>query len=210
MNRTRQTIQTIMRILLMGLLVACTADSYESGDGRYSYLRADFVTAHTNNDGAIDRCQTDDDSLLLFTPPLATPWVTKADTLYRALLYYNKTGADIRPLSIQRVSVVTPQMRQPQTQVQCDPLTVESSWWSKNHRYFNIALLVKTGQADSLDSRQELGLAIDTLDAANHTLRLQILHRQNGVPAYYTTKVYLSIPAEVLPKGYQISLAGTH
>lgn len=209
MNIPRQINRILLGATLLGLIAACTADNYETGDGRYSYLRADFVTAHTGSKGMIDRCQTDDDSLLSFSPPLAASWADTPDTLYRALLYYNKVGADIQPLSIRRVAVLLPQPRLPQEQIQCDPLKVESSWWSKNRRYFNIALLIKTGQADSLDRQQELGLMTDSLDTDRRTLHLQILYRQNDIPAYYTTKVYLSVPAEALPEGYQITLKTT-
>ena len=36
------------------LLLSCKNDSYESGDSRYSYLRADFCMMHTSDKGAID------------------------------------------------------------------------------------------------------------------------------------------------------------
>jgi len=47
--------------LIMGLMMsACSHDSYESGDGRDSYLRADFVEAHTASAHEISSAVTDE------------------------------------------------------------------------------------------------------------------------------------------------------
>ena len=56
-------------VLTSILFVACTRETYDSGDGKYSYLRSDFVEAHTNADLKIDYVLTDDgDSLSMPTP----------------------------------------------------------------------------------------------------------------------------------------------
>ena len=72
------------------LFAACTADNYDTGDGKYSYLRADFVEAHTVASGKIDYAITDDGDSVRLNPVVSASWATKRDSIYRALLYYNK------------------------------------------------------------------------------------------------------------------------
>lgn len=57
------------------LAAACQSDGYETGDGRYSYLRADLVEARTAEAGTITAATTDDgERLTLSTPsPQAGP-----------------------------------------------------------------------------------------------------------------------------------------
>ena len=45
--------------LLAAVLAACQVDSYDSGDGEYSLLTADFVEAHTSQASAVDYAVTD-------------------------------------------------------------------------------------------------------------------------------------------------------
>ena len=69
---------------------SCSNDTYESGDGDYSYLRADFVEAHTKAPNEIDYAVTDNRDSLALSPRYRVSWASQADTNYRGLLYYSK------------------------------------------------------------------------------------------------------------------------
>jgi hypothetical protein len=75
-------------------IASCTQDAYDKGEGEYSLLRADFVEAHTNGQKQVDYVITDDGELLSVSEPFTAKWLTKADTLYRCALYYNKVQED--------------------------------------------------------------------------------------------------------------------
>lgn len=60
------------------LFAACTADNYDTGDGKYSYLRADFVEAHTVASGKIDYAITDDGDSVSLNPVVSASWATSA------------------------------------------------------------------------------------------------------------------------------------
>ena len=57
------------------VLVACTNDSFKTGDSEYSYLRSDFVEATTNGKAAFVSAVTDDGDMLLLRQPLYAKWV---------------------------------------------------------------------------------------------------------------------------------------
>lgn len=47
---------SIMAVCLLSVIsISCTQESYESGTGKYSLMRAEFVDAHTNGEGGIFR-----------------------------------------------------------------------------------------------------------------------------------------------------------
>jgi len=85
-----------------------------------------------------------------------------------------------------------------------DPVGVESAWLSKNGKYLNLGLLLKTGQADDNDGTQSVGLAQDTIRLngdQTHTAVFRLLHDQCGVPQYYTSRRFVSI---LLPDTVQL------
>ena len=67
--------------LIVILLVACTNDSFKTGDSEYSYLQSDFVEATTNANAAFVSAVTDDgDTLLLHSalrqiPPIGHNYI---------------------------------------------------------------------------------------------------------------------------------------
>ena len=189
---------------LLSLLVSCTSETYDAGDGDLSYLRADFVEIHTEAAKTIDYFIDDDDATHRLPTPFAVGWAEKADTLYRALAYYNKVGSSVRPLSFHQVYVLRPQAPEVDGGKKTDPVGVESVWTSNNGRYFNIGLLLKTGQADSLDAIQQIGVLLD--EETDEAVSLTLLHDQGGVPEYYTARVYASIPLDERLQGKAISL----
>ncbi|MBM6992416.1 MAG: NigD-like N-terminal domain-containing protein [Prevotella sp.] len=191
------------------LLVGCTTENYESGDGPYSYLRADFTEIHTVASGEMDYAVTDDNDTVMLQPHAQASWATAVDSIYRALLYHNKSGETSTPVTVTQVPVMNWVPTGRVDTLQCDSLTLESSWISANGKYLNLALVVKTGNADGTDAKQTVGLAQDTsrtTGSAAAALRLVLTHRQNGVPQYYSAKSYVSIPLNTLPENTPIIL----
>ena len=63
----RRTAWVVMAVLL---LMACTSNDYDTGDGKMSHYRADFVDAYTNSNAAFVKAMTDDGDSLVFSAPL--------------------------------------------------------------------------------------------------------------------------------------------
>ncbi len=197
------------QILIGGLalfLAACQHDYYDKGDSELSYLHADFVEATTNSSAAFAKVITDNGTQLQLSPTISAKWATTPDSTYRSLLYYNKVENGItEPVAISNVLVLNPKDRAKVQNVTIDPLTLESAWVSQNNKYINLSLIVKTGVADDPKAAQTVGLVTDavTPQAAgrNVTHHLTLLHSQNGIPEYYSTKAYVSIPTHFLTTG---------
>lgn len=204
MRNTVVSISAIFACLLSLMPVSCTNESYDTGDGGLSYLCADFVEARTTSDTIITEVVTDDGAALSISRPLRPSWASVPDTLYRALFYYNKNGNPVEPLAISRVPVIIPRIQK--DSLLTDPVGVESVWMSASGKYVNISLLIKTGIPDSVDARQWISVVYSPhtpnwgaggLYGVQDTLLL--LHSQNSVPEYYTSRMYVSIPTAALP-----------
>ena len=93
-------------------------------------------------------------------------------------------------------------------QVATDPVGLESVWTSRNGRYVNIGLLLKTGVPDSVDARQWISVMRDGDYVSDQTgvYAIRLLHGQNGVPEYYTSRFFVSIPVDTLPTGHRVRL----
>lgn len=199
------------------LLVSCTHDAYETGDSRYSYLRADFVEAQTDASGYLVSAISDDEVNLVFSQPTASGWANKPDSLYRSLLYYNidKTETDsknmtVEPVTVGRVYVLTPILNKDTLSIHTDPVHFQSSWKSKNKKYFNLSLALMTGVADSIDARQSLGLLCDSVvtnSSGSNTFYYRLLHDQGGVPEYYRSTIYISLPTKKMTTGDVVRLS---
>ena len=183
------------------LLTACTTSTYDEGDGDLSYLRADFVEAHTAAPQQIDYAINDEGKTIRFAAPFNVKWTEKADTFYRALLYFNQKPTGNEPISLQRVYVLSPLPADKVKNLKFDPVTFESAWLSRcqlntqhstpNTSYLNLSFLLKTGQPDDENARQSIGMMSEE---RNDTLCLTLLHDQGTVPQYYSTRIYASIP----------------
>lgn len=182
-------------------LAACSADSYDTGDGRYSYLRADFVEAHTLSDGTVDRVLTDNGQSLTLSAPAAAAWSTDRDTTCRALLYYNyedDTTLPVSAISISAVPVCRPH-DMPADSVKTDPVTLQSVWTAQTGRWINLSLDIKVGTVDDDATLQTVGIArtgIRTNADGTRTALLTFYHDQGDVPQYYSSRYYLSIPTD--------------
>lgn len=212
------TLKTTFHIIaLVGLLffsTSCSNTSYEEGDSRLSYLRTDFADATTDSQGRLSAATTDDGVSLTFTRPMQTSWSNAADSLCRVLLNYNMyaNGSDsnvVEPLAAKIVYTLQPAKPSVQTQAATDPVSLVSAWKSKNGNYVNLRLGLKTGKASGDDQRQSIGLALDstvTSDGST-TYCLRFLHSQGGVPEYYTTDAYVSIPIKQMTTGSKVRLS---
>ena len=80
---TRKTLLAIT-VLALPLLTACTSETYTTGDGKYSNMRADFAEASTNASGELFCAVTDDGDSLVLSPRPQTEWAPTPDSLDRA------------------------------------------------------------------------------------------------------------------------------
>ncbi len=188
------------------VVAACDVDDYDTGDSRYSYLRADFGMLHTSASQQVDYLLNDDGDRISFASPATVSWASRADTLYRALTYYDTNALTV--FSTSQVPVIRAALRDTLQQIDLDPLTVESVW--KGGGFLNVGYAVKSGVVDSIDARQTIGLVHDSLTTdsdGNKTLRLTIRHAQNGVPEYYSVRGYFSmnIPDSLADATIQVS-----
>lgn len=187
------------------LVVACTQDNYDKGEGRYSLMRAEFAEAHVNAARQVDYIVTDDDVRLPLASTVSASNVPTADSLYRCMLYYNKVETDGQQradvLNMTFVPCPSPKLASAM-EVITDPVKFESLWRSKNGRYVNMGLQLLTGTTDDTTAIHQLAVVADTLiqhPDSTRSLHLRLHHNQNGMPEYYSTKVYLSLPADRLP-----------
>ena len=215
--------QSLAVIAFLMTLTACTSESYDAGDGPNSYLTADLVLLHTSQDKSVRSALLDDGTTLQFSNPFAQDWLTRPDSVYRALLYYDKTVATtdaaagngttaktiVRARSVRSVPVLRPIEAAKVDAMRTDPVGFESLWMSKNKSYINLSLLLKSGKAEGDEALHALGVVSDgtTTDAAgSRTLHLTLYHDQGGVPAYYTVQQYVSIPTQLLEEADTIEL----
>lgn len=181
-------------LLSLSLVVACTIDAYEKGEGIYSLMTAELVEAYVSSDKYVGQVETDQGEQLTLQQPYTAKWIQTADTTYRALLYYNKVRAgEVEPVSMSRVGVL--QLHDSiKGGMKTDPLYVESAWIAKNRRYLNLRLRLLTGSTDDETAQHSIGLLRDTIASTPSHLRLQLYHDQGGCPEYYSFVTYASIP----------------
>ncbi len=179
---------------------ACQSDSYETGQGPYSLMQADFVEAHTSALGLMDRVETDESHVFSLAQPQEVKWATTPDSLYRALLYYEKANDSVaRTVSISQVPTLHPKQLKPEETLCTDPVKFESMWISANGKYLNLGLYLKNGstQGDSLHHTVGMIRESETTDVdGKRTVSLRLYHDQGGVPEYYSSRYYVSVPCK--------------
>ena len=75
-------------VVAAALLASCTTEQYDSGDGKLSYLRSDFVEACTDAKSRMSSFTTDEQLSLQVEGTPKVSWMTTPDSTYRALVYY--------------------------------------------------------------------------------------------------------------------------
>lgn len=176
------------------MLASCEIDAYDKGEGDYSLLTADLVTAHVDGSKLVDYVVTDEDLHLSMTPPVSADWIETADTIYRAMLYYNVRGdSQAEAVSFGRVGVLT--LRDTiRGGLKTDPLYTESMWISKNRQYLNLRLRVMTGATSDEHAKHVIGLLRDTVASTSVHTVATLYHDQGGQPAHYSAVTYASLP----------------
>ncbi len=200
-RKTNYRLLTIVTALVSLLIVtACDHDFYETGDGELSYLHTDFVEAKTNEFSAFTSATTDDGTQLTLKPAVKTLWAKSADSTYRAILYYNKVENGVTSsFAINPVAVLHPRLALDFPTIHTDPVGFESVWMSKNRKYLNLTLNLKTGKTDNKKIVQALSIVCDSIKkqpSGGRNFYLRLYHHQNGVPKYYSKRIFTSIPLD--------------
>lgn len=187
--------QAFLLALAFLSLTACENESYDSGDTALSYLRADFGMVHTAQAGTADYAVTDEGGRIGFTPMATVAWATTPDSLYRALIYYNKVENHAEPKAVQQVLVAHLLPPADVSRPSTDPLVFESAWLGGG--FLNVGFAVKTGQ-DGSNALQSIGFRRDSAvtTRTETTVYITMLHAQNGVPEYYSSHGYVSVPTD--------------
>lgn len=199
--------EKLLPTLLAGALLlatGCSQDSYQKGEGKYSLMQADLVEAFTTSSATIERVTTDDGEELRLETPYSDSWASRPDSVYRAVLYYNKvetSGSETVARVVRLGQVLTPSIRQPayfKEGVKTDPVRVESVWLSRSGKYLNMTLLLMTGSSSDYEQKRHvIGMATDTTLAhadGTATCCLRLYHNQAGVPQNYTQRTVVSVP----------------
>ena len=193
----------LLRLLVIILVASCTQDAYEKGEGTYSLMRGDFAEANVNSNREVTSITTDDGEILPLTSLATAQWISRPDTIYRCMLYYNKVeAADGKPaaevISLGRVPCLyVKSLISFEKTYKDDPVKFESIWNSKSGKYLNLHLQLKTGYTEDSTAVQKLDAVSDTLITypdGQRTLSVLLYHDQGNVPEYYSTQAYVSIP----------------
>lgn len=203
-------LKTIVALVaVMAMLVSCSNDDDDYG---YAEMTAEICDVYTSSAKTLAYAIADDDSRLNFQTTLAASWATKTDTVYRALLYYNKVHdeAFVQPVAAERVMFLAPVAATEEKEWMdvMDPLSLDAAWYAKNGRYLNLRLSVKSGNTEDDKQKQSLGLVCDTVmtSAQGRKYCYRLCHAQNDVPTYYTVEVFASVPTDDVLKGDTLSL----
>ena len=190
--------RTLLGLLSLLWLTACTSDSYDQGEGRYSQLVGDYAELTVNSQKRGVSFTTDEGVAYRLTSPVTASWMTKADSIYRTIIYYNKVGdgqAEVVSFGLMpTLHVLQPKnvKRQPE-----DPVGLESVWMTKNGKYLNLGLLLKNGRLDDgTEGIHSLALICDkvvTNADLTQTAYYRLLHDQGEAPTYYSNRKYFSI-----------------
>jgi hypothetical protein len=179
------------------LLCACETDSYDKGEGKYSLMQADFAELTVNSEKQGTQFLTDEGEQYRLVTPVTASWIQRPDTMYRAIVYFNKTAAgEAQATAMGQMGVLRPIehgrfKEQPQ-----DPLGVESLWLTKNGKYINMGLLLKNGHVEDKEGTHAMALCQDTVlvnPDRTRTAYYRLLHSQGDAPEYYTNRRYVSI-----------------
>ena len=193
----------LFTLLPFSLFISCTQDAYEKGEGTYSLMRGDFAEANVNSNREVTSITTDDGETLPLTSLATAQWISRPDTIYRCMLYYNKVeAADGKPaaevISLGRVPCLyVKSLVSFEKTYKDDPVKFESIWNSKSGKYLNLHLQLKTGYTEDSTAVQKLDIVTDSLISypnGRRTLSLMLYHDQGNVPEYYSTLAYVSIP----------------
>lgn len=210
-------------VVAAALLASCTTEQYDSGDGKWSYLRSDFAEVCTDAQSRMSSFTTDEQLSLQVEGTPKVSWMTTPDSTYRALVYYAAPGSSSAsgpsssssssasftersaqnlasaPVKVFTVNnVLCPKIKRLQTlaPLKTDPVSFVALWLSANRKYVNITFDVKTGSSGSDADGQSIGAVLtDMTRNADGTMTAHITfcHDQGNVPQYYSSRQYASL-----------------
>ena len=158
-SATRFAFKALLLMALIGM-ASCQNEGYDTGDSEYSYITAELALLHTNSNKAVAYATLDDGSSLQFASKFTTKWTDKADTVYRALLYYDKAidgSTTVKARGVTQVPVIGIVKQEDVKNMCTDPLDIESVWMAKNKTFINLSLLLNSGTTET-DNQQSIGL----------------------------------------------------
>lgn len=180
--------------------MSCTHDTYDQGDGKYSYLKAEMVLAHLGSDGYMDYAVNDKQDTIKPTLPYPTGWKIKQEGLYRGMLYYNATPHTAPEVIIlQPVKVLELLETAVEDSIQqTSPVNVESIWASdiNKKKCINMSLKVYTGEIDGVQTKHTFAVHLDSVVTQKDGKRkafASLYHQKDREIRAYRQKVYLSV-----------------
>ncbi len=185
---------TILFLLSALLFASCMDDD---SDPSYTDLRADFGVIQTNSSAMTIGFTTDDNVFKALAEPKDISGA-RPDTTYRALIYYYETEQSYVELyGFTTIPVISPRDSTEFDEIKTDPVGLQSVWVSNNNSYINLTLNILGASASSSDSdTQIIDIVRSTDEEHGGITKLTLYHDQNGVPEYYTSTVYVSIPVK--------------
>jgi hypothetical protein len=188
----------LLSLLAILLFAACERDVYDKGDTSYSYMRADIVDAIVGSDKQVQYVLTDDGERMSLTEPYSVSWIQRADTTYRAVMYYNLKSSQAEVFKMQRLSVfqIRP-LSYYRYNVKTDPIALESVWLSGDKRYLNLSVILKIGAVDEDAQVHTVAMVCDTImtdESQVRTCQLRLYHDQGDMPLHYSQRYYFSVP----------------
>lgn len=196
----------LLSITVMSLaLVACNSDTdFEDIDS----LQAEMCDLHTSAKQKSLSCVLDDDRLLEFSAPLNVQWAQTPDSVYRALIYYNKVEGTSKvnaQSAVMAIFLKPVAADKEEWSKFTDPVRMVSAWRAKNGRYVNMCLAFKTGIAQ--DRSHKVAVVCDSVSATGNRRYYRFCHSQDSIPTDYSVEEYVSIPIEDLAKGDTVTIA---
>lgn len=190
----RKLLALLMTACLFG---ACETDSYDKGEGKYSLMQADFAELTVNSEKEGTLFLTDEGEQYRFETPVTASWIQRPDTMYRAIVYFNKKDDGVaQAVAIGQMGVLHPIEHGQFKEQPQDPLGVESVWLTRNGKYINMGLLLKNGYEEDKEGMHAMALCQDTVLVnadLTRTAYYRLLHSQGDAPEYYTNRRYVSI-----------------
>lgn len=194
----------IIKIATIAIISAlATSSCSKDEESEYAMMTAELCMLQSSTAKSAMKAETDNGVALSFSEPLTVSWATTPDSTYRALLYYNKVenSTQVKPLSAYAVSVLrlrTPEQAKKWSN-EHDPIDIASAWRSKNQKWLNFNITIKTGSQETDEkSKHTLGVVCDSIITRENgrLIYCSMCHGQNGIPTYYSSTAYASIPIE--------------
>jgi len=187
----------ILTAFIAFFLVGCETESYDTGQGKYSLMRADFAELSIDGEKQVVSFLTDEEEQYELSAPVKASWIQTPDTTYRAIIYYNKvSNGKAEMVLMGSMGVVSPIEHWRFKGFPQDPLGVESIWKTKSGKYINLGLLIKNGRVEDEEGTHTIALSCDTIlinTDQTRTAYYRLLHDQGDAPEYYTNRRYISI-----------------